>query len=388
MSIELDSERVISKLLTFLRCSTNKVDHFPNVGLSIHEGELVGKRVVVVASNPSPKASAIGEGECFAIHDALERTSKEKIPLLFLWSTSGARISEGADALAAIASVLKRVLKPRNFMICSIVVGPTAGIGAYLTCISEFSFLLRGAQLFMTGPKLVKEITGLKETNETIGGYEIQHQSGIMTKILLNVEQIQSSLELLFRIVYKETEYESFTFQDYHGHAISLQLKQIAGRLCGVTTLNQSWGDPSSIEIAKLNKFLVVCDSLGIPIVTLINTRGMLPGSSQEKVGALMHGAELMKLMSSYANFRLAAMNGASIAAIHLALGSLGFTADYVLSTFEAEIEVMEKFARRAFGDFKSKSAEDLLRLGLVSEVVTSDRLWPRIEEIIAERGG
>ena len=148
----------VIRLLTFLSCQPINMPQ--SVGLNSYEGVLNNVRVLVIASNPDPKLGSIGRAECELINATFHIASRLAAPVVFLWSTSGARISEGAEALEEISKILKRTIDGRDFLMISLVLGATAGIGAYLTCLSEFSILSEDSQLFMTGPQLVKALTG------------------------------------------------------------------------------------------------------------------------------------------------------------------------------------------------------------------------------------
>lgn len=386
MPNQLDASEAISKILNFFSARPSASVSREEIGVETFYGSANGKQIVIIASNPDPRMCAIGKRECEVIQEALAYARSSNHPLLFLWSTSGARISEGAIGLGEIAKVLQEALRPRNFPIISVVLGPTAGIGSYLTALAEFSFILKGAQLFMTGPKVVTELTGIEETKEEIGGYLVHEQSELPTGICNDPSDLESTLATLFELLFATDARSEFNYKDYFGSAIHLRLQRIAGRLIGKVEIAQHLGDPAASEIRKLNTFLRTCSALELPIVTQIDTRGMKPGSREEKNGALFQGAELMRLMATYPAFRLAVISGGSIAAIHLALGALGFSADYVLATRDADISVMTKSAREAFGDSTVFAPEELLASGIISEVVAKQELALRIESVISER--
>lgn len=386
MSKSLDESENVSRILDFFSAKPSVPLSWDEIGVQTFYGSVNGKQVVVIASNPDPRINAIGKRECEVIQDALALARNGNQPLLFLWSTSGARISEGPIGLSEIAKVLREALRPRTFPIISVVLGPTAGIGAYLTGLAEFSLMLKGTQLFMTGPKVVAELIGIEESKEQIGGYLVHEQSELPTEICEDLSNLEATIATLFEILLAKDSKREFPFKAYSGSAIDLRLKRIAGQLCGTVHLAQHLGDPAVPEIRKLNMFLRTCSALDLPIVTQIDTRGMKPGSHQEREGALLQGAELMRQMASYPAFRLAVISGGSIAAIHLALGALSFSADYVLATRDADISVMTESARKAFGDSTVFTPEGLLASGIINEVVATPELALRIESIISER--
>jgi len=344
------------------------------------------RQAIIVASNPDPKKSAIGVRECELIQEALDHASNTRIPLIFLWSTPGARISEAAIGLGAIARVLQQTLKSREFPIISVVLGSTAGIGAYLTTLGEFSFFVKGAQLFMTGPKVVEELAGVSEAKEQIGGYATHMQSGIPTEMCENISHLEESMNTILDLLQNANSKKEFVYKKYLGQAIKIRLSRISERLCGNIEISQGLGDPSVSDIKKLNMFLRTSSALRLPLVTFIDTRGMKPGSREEANGALLQGAELMRLLHSYPAFRLAIIDGGSIAAVHLALGSLGSSADYVLATADADIHVMTKDARMVFSDSTTTTPRELLAAGIISEVVVEPELTMRIESVLRER--
>lgn len=382
MSENYEPQEAITKALTFLNCNNRTINS--SASLNLLKGNFHGIETLVVASNPDPKLSSIGAVECELVKEAFKMASQKSLPLIFLWSTSGARISEGAQGLRKIAEVLQRAIVERNFMMISIVIGPTAGIGAYLTCLSEFSFFINGAQLFITGPQLVKAMTGIPETKEEIGGFEVHMQSGIPTGMFRDIIQLESSLDTLFRVLFGDSASLAFSYKDYIGSKIKTEIKRSGERLYGEITLKQDWGDPAKREFTKLNAFLRVCEALGAPLVTHIDTRGIRPGSVEEACGALVEGAELMRLMATYSSFRLAIVTGSSVAAIHLSLSALGFTADHVILVPDGEIAVVSRAFRPLFKVEESKTQAPADSPGVVSEVVPVNLLEERVHDILA----
>jgi acetyl-CoA carboxylase carboxyltransferase component len=386
MSNELDSAGAIARTLEFLDAKQFATRNTENSGVQLFQSGAAEKQSIIVASNPDPRKSAIGIIECEVIQEALAYSRSKNLPLIFLWCTTGARISEGAIGLSAISRVLQETLLPRQYPVISVVLGPTAGIGSYLTTIGEFSFFLKGAQMFMTGPRVVAELTKKIETKEQIGGYEVHEQSGIPTEICENIPHLEGSLNTLLELLHNANSNREFAYKKYFGHSINILLMRISGRLCGKIEIAERLGEPTALDIKKLNMFLRASSALRLPLVTHIDTRGLRPGSVEESNGALLQGAELMRLMDSYPTFRLAIINGGSIAAVHLALGALGSSADYVLATADAEISTMTKSARRAFSDSTVFTPQDLLAVGVISEIVTKAELTSRIEFLISER--
>lgn len=383
MTHSIDSVESIVSMLKFLNCNSSFDSSEADLGVHVYQGRIQDQELIVIASNPSPKLSAIGVRECNVIQSSLELAGQKRIPIVFLWSTAGARLSEGAVGLGEIAKLLKFAVAPRDFIMISIVLGATAGIGSYLTVLSEFSLMLKGSQLFMTGPKVVQELTGKVESKDEVGGYQIHERSGIPTRICADLIELKRDLQDLFKTLFSEEIAGEFSYKDYFGGSIELRLRRISGRVCGEIVLNERLGDPSGSEVRKLNMFLRVCSALQLPLVTYIDTRGIKPGSAEEESGSLLHGAELMRLMGAYPALRIAVITGGSIAAIHLALGVLNFSADYVIATAETDISPITKSARGAFSDAKPQTPSDLLRNGLVSEVVSDGNLALKIEALL-----
>jgi acetyl-CoA/propionyl-CoA carboxylase carboxyl transferase subunit len=385
MSENYDSAKNITRTLSFLNCSNTIINSM--AGLFLTKGNYQGVETLVVASNPNPKLGSIGAVECDLIREAFEMASQKNSPLVFLWSTSGARMSEGAQGLCKIAEILRNAIMDRNFMMISIVLGPTAGIGAYLTSLSEFSFFMNGAQLFITGPQLVKAMTGMLESKEQIGGFDVHLQSGIPTIMVRDVIQLESSLEKLFRVIFGGSASLEFSYKDYIGPAIQTKFRRSGELLYGEIKLQQDWGDPAKSELTKLISFLRASASLGVPLVSYIDTRGMRPGSVEESSGALLEGAELIRHMAAYPSFRLAIVTGSSVAAIHLSLSALGFTADHVIQVPDGEISVVTRAFRPLFkiDDPTTKGAAE--SPGVVNEVVPAHLLGERVYDILASFG-
>ena len=290
---------------------------------------------------------ALGEAHAQKIHKLMDLAAAAGAPLIGLCDGAGARIQEGVTALAGYGGIFERNVRMSGVVPqISVILGPCAGGAAYSPALTDFTFMVRGnAQMFITGPDVVRAVTGEQVTHESLGGADVHARTSGVSAFIHDdegscFEDVRYLLSLLpsnnaelppeaqcddpadrraealldlvptgpnqaydVRAVIREVvDHEQFL--EIHEHwapNIVCALARLDGRVVGIVG-NQPLVLAGALDIhasEKSARFVQLCDAFNIPLVTLVDVPGFLPGAQQESDGIIRHGA---KLLYAYCN--------------------------------------------------------------------------------------
>ncbi len=310
-------------------------------------GAVGGRTVFAYAQDFRIMGGALGEAHAAKIHKIMDLATAAGAPLVGLADSAGARIQEGVPALAGFGGIFLRNTRASGVIPqISVILGPCAGGAAYSPALTDFVFMVRGtAQMFVTGPDVVAAVTGEQVSMDGLGGADVHAQhTGVAqfvhddeatcldeVRLLLSMlpqnnrerppdttcsDPVDRRSELLYDLVptdgsrpYDMTAVleqivdDGMLFEVHERWArnIVCALARLGGRVVGIVA-NQPSVLAGVLDIAASEKaagFVQICDSFNIPIVTLLDVPGFLPGVAQEHGGIIRHGA---KLLYAYCN--------------------------------------------------------------------------------------
>ena len=317
----------------------NKV---PGDGVVTGYGMIEGRPVFVYSQDFTVLGGSLSETHAAKICKIMDQAIKVGVPVIGLNDSGGARIQEGVASLGGYAEVFQRnVLASGVVPQISLVMGPCAGGAVYSPAITDFIFMVEGSSyMFVTGPDVVKTVTHEELTAEELGGAS-QHTktSGVAhgsfandLEMLLGTRTLFSYLPLSNRETPPElpsldpidrpsaaldgiipanpnTPYdmkhvvteivddgEFFEIHQAFAANIICCLARIDGQSVGIVA-NQPIVLAGCLDInasRKAARFVRFCDAFNIPIVTLVDVPGFMPGMSQEQGGIINHGAKLL----------------------------------------------------------------------------------------------
>jgi acetyl-CoA/propionyl-CoA carboxylase carboxyl transferase subunit len=328
---------------------THRVEKFgladrriPGDGVVTGWGEVEGRPVCAFAQDATVFGGALGEAHAMKIVKVMETARKAGVPVVGLNDSGGARIQEGVMSLGGYGEVFFRnVILSGVVPQISLVLGPCAGGAVYSPAITDFVIMAEGTgQMFITGPDVVKAVTGEEVTMEALGGAEAHAtQSGVshftaasdrdalaLARRLLsylplnNLEEpptgpvvapSDAAAAELARIVPEESgapydvhaiidrvlDPESFleVHRDWATNLV-VGFARLEGHPVGVVANNPS-SLAGTLDInasTKGARFVRFCDAFNLPLVTLVDVPGFLPGTAQEHGGIIRHGAKLL----------------------------------------------------------------------------------------------
>ena len=314
----------------------------PGDGVVTGWGTVNGRTVFVFAKDFTVFGGSLSETHANKINKIQDMALKMRAPIIGLFDAGGARIQEGVAALGGYGEVFKRnVMASGVIPQISVILGPCAGGDVYSPAMTDFIFMVRDrSYMFVTGPDVVKTVTNETVTAEELGGAKIHTAKSSVAdgafaddvEALLQVrrlidflpacntsgvpvwpsfdtpERVELSLdtlvpdnpnkpydvkELIGKIV---DEGDFFEIQEYFAKNIVTGFARMEGKSVGIVA-NQPMvlaGVLDSDASRKAARFVRFCDAFEIPIVTLVDVPGFLPGTAQEYGGLIKHGAKLM----------------------------------------------------------------------------------------------
>ena len=373
------------------RCTDFNMDrqHFPGDGVVTGSGTVNGRPVFVFSQDFTVFGGSLSEGHAAKICRLMDRAVAAGAPLIGLNDSGGARIQEGVMSLAGYAEVFQRNVDASGVIPqISLVCGPCAGGAVYSPALTDFTFMVRGTSyMFLTGPDVVHSVTGETVTQEQLGGAtthttksgvaagafdnEIDALSGIrelltylppnsmekpdVKKTIDSQERLCPLLDNIVPLAETEAydmkdvvenildEGRLFEIQPDFAKNIIVGFGRLAGQVVGVVA-NQPAVLAGVLDIdasVKAARFVRFCDAFNIPLVTLVDVPGFLPGTAQEYGGIIKHGAKLLYAYAEASVPKLAVITRKAYGGAYCVLSSKHLRGDVNLSWPTGQIAVM-----------------------------------------------
>lgn len=364
----------------------NKV---PGDGVVTGQGTINGRLVFVYSQDFTVLGGSLSENNAKKICKVQDMAMKMGAPIIGINDSGGARIQEGVDSLAGFAEIFQRnVLASGVIPQISVIMGPCAGGAVYSPALTDFTIMVRGSSyMFVTGPEVVKTVTHEEITQEDLGGadvhgkhtgvadlvYDNDIEALLQVRRLINflplsnrekppvratedpADRVEMSLntlvpenankpydmnEILKRVVDEE---EFFDIAPEFAKNVIVGFGRMEGHTVGFVA-NQPMELAGCLDIdasRKAARFVRFCDAYGIPIVTLVDVPGFLPGSSQEHNGIIRHGAKLLYAYAEATVPKITVITRKAYGGAYIVMGSKHLRNDINYAWPTAEIAVM-----------------------------------------------
>jgi len=354
-------------------------------------GKINGRQAYLHSQDFSKMGGSLGEMHGQKITKVIELATKTGCPYIGIIDSGGARIQEGISSLDGYASIFQAMIKASGVIPqISIIVGPSAGGASYAPGLSDFVFMVEGiSQMYITGPEVIKAVSGEKVSFEELGGASIHSlKSGCahfifkserdcfvgVKKILsylpqnnledppkqkaLFAELFERENQKLLEIVpedekkgydMKEVIEEIFDrnsfFEIQPGFALNVIVGfcRLAGNVVGIAA-NQTKFMAGTLDIDssdKVARFVRFCDAFNIPLINLVDTPGYLPGADQEHRGIIRHGAKVLYAFSEASVPKISLILRKAFGGAYIALCSRQLGYDKVIAWPSSQIAVM-----------------------------------------------
>jgi methylmalonyl-CoA carboxyltransferase large subunit len=346
-----------------------------------------GRLVHLASQDFTVAGGAAGETHCNKIAEMMAMSLKTGSPFIFINDSGGARVQEGIDSLAGYARVFyHNVMLSGTVPQIALICGPCAGGAAYSPALTDFVIQTQQARMFITGPLVIKQVTGEEVSAEELGGPQAQmNNSGVVHLIARDDAQ---ALQLCRRLL---SFFPSNNLEDPPRASFSSRLKQdsemnsivpvdskiaydvrgvikrvlddqdfleiqpsfaanivigfgrLQGRPVGVVA-NQPCVMAGVLDIDASDKsarFVRFCNAFNIPLLTFVDVPGFLPGIEQERGGIIRHGAKLLFAYSAATVPKITVVLRKAYGGAYIAMCCKGLGADRVVAWPTAEIAVM-----------------------------------------------
>ena len=352
-------------------------------------GTVHGRVVFLYAHDFRIFGGALGEAHASKIHRIMDRAIAAGAPLISLNDGAGARIQEGVAALAGYGGIFQRNTRASGVIPqISVMLGPCAGGAAYSPALTDFVFMVRDtSQMFITGPEVVQAVTGAEVSQNALGGAEVHAGTTGVAHFAYDdeescLEEVRYLLSMLpqnnrenppveetedppqrraealldlvpadgnqpydVRRVIEELVDDGEMLEVHERWATNVicALVRLDGQVVGVIA-NQPQALAGVLDIEaseKAARFVQMCDAFNIPLLTLLDVPGFLPGVDQEHGGIIRHGAKLLYAYCNATVPRISIVLRKAYGGAYIVMDSQSVGADLTFAWPTNEIAVM-----------------------------------------------
>ncbi|HTU02796.1 MAG TPA: carboxyl transferase domain-containing protein, partial [Candidatus Sulfotelmatobacter sp.] len=348
----------------------------------------VGGRLVHLASQDfTVSGGSAGEVHSIKVAEIMMQSLRTGSPFVFINDSGGARVQEGIDSLSGYGKVFyTNVMLSGAVPQVSLICGPCAGGAAYSPALTDFIIQTRQAQMFITGPQVIKSVTGENVTADQLGGPEAhmtssgvihfvaeddRHAAALCQKLLSflpsnNLEdppQVEGDRQIdpnpaldeivptdgkkgydVRNVITGVVDFGDFLeVQSGYAPNIVIGFARVVGRTVGIVA-NQPSVQAGVLDINASNKssrFIRFCNAFNVPLLTFVDVPGFLPGVQQEHGGIIRHGAKMLFAYSAATVPKITVVLRKSYGGAYLAMCGKDLGADRVFAWPTAEIAVM-----------------------------------------------
>lgn len=361
----------------------------PGEGVITGYGLIDGRQVYIYSQDFTVIGGTLGEMHAAKICRIMDLALKTGCPIIGINDSGGARIQEGVDALNGYGEIFKRnTLSSGVIPQISVILGPCAGGAVYSPALTDFIFMVNQvSQMFITGPQVIKSVTGEEVSPETLGGAKTHNtKSGVAhfmasteeecfqqirlllgylpsnnlqeTPLVTNTDPIGRQNNTLQTLIPPEPnrpydvrdilqlvldQGQFLEIQTHYAQNITIGYGRLNGQPVGIIA-NQPKFLAGCLDINasdKAARFIRFCDAFNIPLLTLVDTPGYLPGTEQEYGGIIRHGAKLLYAYSEATVPKITLILRKAYGGAYLAMCARSLGADQVIAWPTAEIAVM-----------------------------------------------
>ena len=361
----------------------------PADGVVTGTGYSGGMLVAAYAQDFTVNAGTLGKAHAQKIVTLMRYALKNGVPIVSMQDSGGARIQEGVDALSGYGRVFyQNVLASGVVPQIALVLGPCAGGAAYSPALNDFIIMTReNAHMFITGPEVIKAVTGRTTTMDEVGSAAMH--AGVSGNVHFVADDDWQALQLTRRLLsylpsnntedpphrltpdlVLETD-EAMNALIPESSSDPMDVRKVIARLVDggeLLEVHAAWArnlivgfariegavvgiianQPSELAGAldinasdKGSRFIRFCNAFNIPLVTLVDVPGFLPGVEQERGGIIRHGAKLLFAYASSTTPKITLILRKAYGGSYLAMCSQEMGADFVYAWPNAEIAVM-----------------------------------------------
>jgi acetyl-CoA carboxylase carboxyltransferase component len=374
---------------TFILPHSEDVEKYPGDGVVIGYGLVDGRSAYVYAQDFTVMGGSLGEMQSRKICQVMDLAVKSGSPVIGLIDSGGARIQEGVGSLLGYAEIFRRNAQYSGIIPqISLIFGPCAGGASYSPALTDMIIMVENqSYMFLTGPEVIRSVTGEVVDMETLGGAATHHATSGTAHLTVAKEQDALALcrqvlsylpsnhldtlpfvatsddplrmdeELnhivpqdwgtaytMHEVIERVVDSGSFLelFQGFAPNAV-IGLARLDGMPIGILAQEPSiMAGSIDLDAAdKMTRFVRFCDCYSLPLVTFVDSSGFLPGVTQEHRGIIRHGAKLLYAYSEATTPKVSVVTRKAYGGAYIVMNSKPLGADLAFAWPSAEIAVM-----------------------------------------------
>lgn len=401
----------------------------PGDGVVGASGTVGGRPIYCFAQDVSFAGGSVGAAHAETIVRIQRLAGRARVPVIGFVESGGARMQEGLAALGGYARIFSEHVSLSGVVPqISVITGTSAGGGCYSPALTDFVIMTEASSMFLTGPAVVREVTGQLTSTRDLGGTPVHARNGVsqfavqsdvdaillVRQLLSYLPQDACSAPPQSRAVEPEgpdpggvvpldprRPYDVRTALQGiidGGSLLELSPKwarnivtafgRIQGRPVGIVANQPKFlgGVIDSDASQKGARFVRTCNAFGIPLVVLVDTPGFLPGVEQEAIGVIRHGAKLLHAFAEATVPRYTVVLRKAFGGAYITMNSKHLGADLTLAWSRAELGIMG--AEQAVGIVNRREIEQADDQAAVRERLASDYANRHLGAEAAARAG
>src|ERR1700704_5269482 len=361
----------------------------PGDGVVTGMGKIDGRDVMLFSHDASVFGGSLGEVFAEKVIKVMDLALRNRIPIIGINDSGGARIQEGVVSLAGYAEIFWRNVESSGLIPqLSLILGPCTGGAVYSPAITDFTFMVHEVgYMFITGPEVVRVTTGEEVTFDSLGGAEVHNvKSGVAHLLAETEDECFAQVRRMFKYIPQNCDEKPpaapatddpervapglanvipdnpkepydikdvigmvvdnadfFEVQQYFAMNMVVGFAHLDGHPVGVVA-NQPKVMAGALDInasVKAARFVRFCDAFNIPLITFVDVPGFLPGTAQEYGGIIRHGAKLLYAFAEATVPKLTVITRKDYGGAYCVMASKQLGADLNLAWPTAEIAVM-----------------------------------------------
>lgn len=356
-----------------------------NSGVVGVRGRINGIKVIAFCTDATKMGGALGISAASHIVHAIDVAVRERYPVIGLWHSGGAKIAEGVESLHGMGEMFAVMTRASGVVPqTSVILGPAAGAAAYGPALTDLVIMAPAGRLFVTGPDVVRSVTGEEIDMEGLGGPDTQGRRSGVAHVIAQSEadaylQARRFVTMLghpgrfdLHLVSDERDLRTllperanrcydvrplvreildvdcagpnfYELQVKWAPNVVIGLGRFAGRSVGVIANNplRKGGCLDSCGAEKASRFVRMCDSFGVPMLVIVDVPGYLPGVGEEWNGVVRRGAKLLHAFAEAVVPRVTLITRKAYGGAYIAMNSRSLGATAVFAWPDAEVAVM-----------------------------------------------
>jgi acetyl-CoA carboxylase carboxyltransferase component len=361
--------------------------HLPSDGVVIGTGSVDGNPVAIFAQDFTVAGGSLGLMHSRKITKIMDHALKMRIPLIGINDSGGARIQEGVNSLAGYGEIFFRnTISSGVIPQISVILGPCAGGAVYSPALTDFVFVVENiSKMFITGPEVIKTVLGEEISMEDLGGARVHCEvTGNAHFFAVSEAECFNQIKKLISLIPRNNDVKAkpvpaaqpdsrynienivpgdatlpydvkdviravadssdfFEVQEMWARNMVIGFGRLGGKTVGFVA-NQPMEMAGVLDVDSSDKaarFIRYCDAFNVPLVTLVDLPGYLPGVDQEHAGVIRHGAKVLYAYSEATVPKLTVIIRKAYGGGYIAMSSRHLRADFVFAWPGAEIAVM-----------------------------------------------